>query len=303
LNGNQVDRRPATLPAASVAGCDRIRRICRVIAPALITLFWAVAAMAVDAPNSRLADDVALTKATISSLAARDNAAVRDRFDPTRIQVSDETLRQMSDVIGASPPVSIETIWSTETHDVQTGDGNSRILFEYGLTGKWVVVDAVIKTEAASKRFTRLYLTVNTLPLRELNAFHLFGKGPMQYLFLAGWIAVIVFTAWAMTVAFRQHAGWRRWALIFLMPLGLTPTMAMNWNTAQVWVLEAINNPAGHSIPLFALRYPMALFGKTETLDPYLYVSAPLIALGYLIWRRRRSQRSQPLASRADQGN
>ena len=254
-------------------------------------VFWAVAALAVDAPNSRLSDDVALTKATVSLLAARDNAAVRDRLDPAMGQVSDDTLRQMSNLIGAREPTSIETIWSTETRNLRTGDRNSRILLEYPLTGKWVVVDAVVKTQGASKRFYRLFLTANTLPLRELNAFHLFGKGPAQYLFLAGWIAVIVFTAWAITIAFRRHTGWRRWALIALMPLGLTPTVAVNWNTAELWVLEAISNPTGHVIPIFALRYPMALFGYTETRVPYLYVSAPLIALGYLIWQRSWSHR------------
>jgi hypothetical protein len=80
-------------------------------------------------------------------------------------------------------------------------------------------------------------------------------------------------------------------------PLGLTPSLAVNWNTAQVWVLEAVNNPNGQVIRIFALRYPMALFGYTETLVPYLYVSAPLIALGYLIWQRRRPQGRQPVES------
>jgi hypothetical protein len=207
----------------------------------------------------------------------------------------------MSNVIGASEPISVETIWSTEAHNLQTGDGNSRIVLEYGLTGKWVVVDAVVKTQTASKRFTRLYFTVNALPLRELNAFHLLGKGPVQYLFLAGWIAVIALTALAIFAAFRRHTGWRRWALIFVMPLGLTPTIAVNWNTAQMWVLEAISNPAGRVIPFFALRWPMALFSYTETGAPFLYVSAPLIAFGYLIWYWRLSQRQPPLVSRADQ--
>ena len=303
MSGNQVDQRLATRLAVNVVGCGRIRRILCIIAPVSIMFFWAVAALAVDAPNSRLADDVALTKATISLLAAGDIAAVRDRLDPMVIQVSDESLRQMSDVIGASEPISIETIWSTEAHNLQAEDGYSRILLEYGLTGKWVVVDAVVKTQTDSKRFTRLYLFVNALPLRELNAFHLFGKGPAQYLFLAVWIAVIVFTAWAITVAFRRHTGWRRWALIFVMPLGLTPTAAVNWNTAQVWVLETINNPAGHFIPIFALRYPIVLFGYTETRVPYLYVSAPLVALGYLIWHWTWSQRSQPLVSHEDRAN
>jgi hypothetical protein len=274
-----------------------MRRLCGTIAFASIAIastivFFAVTALAAEAPNSRLSDGTALTKATISLLAAKDNAAFRDRLDPAMGQVSDDKLRQMSDLIGANEPISIETIWSTETHDLQTGDGNSRILLEYGLTGKWVVVDAVVKTKDASKRFTRLFLTVNALPLRELNAFHLFGKGPVQYLFLAGWIAVIVLTAWAIIIAFRRHTGWRRWALIAAMPLGLTPTVAVNWNTAQVWVLEAVNNPAGQVIPFFAVRYPMALFGRTETLVPYLYVSAPLIALGYLIWQWRRKQKT-----------
>jgi hypothetical protein len=38
-------------------------------------------------------------------------------------------------------------------------------------------------------------------------------------------------------------------------------------------------------IPVVAFRYPMALFSRTEVLAPFLYISAPLIALGYLIWQ------------------
>jgi hypothetical protein len=212
----------------------------------------------------------------------------------------------MSDLMSASEPVSIETIWSTETHNLRTGDGYSRIKLEYRLTGKWVVVDAVINTQTASKRFAGLHLTANALPLRELNAFHLLGKGPVQYLFLAVWIAVIVLTVCAITVAFRRHTGWRRWTLIFLMPLGLTPTVAVNWNTAQMGVLEAISNPAGYTIPYFAIRYPMASFSYTEALVPYLYVSAPLIALGYLIWhwsQRRRLSASVATASDGSDGS
>jgi hypothetical protein len=275
-----------------------------VIALLSMMCFWAVTALVDDAPNSRLSDDVALTKATVSLLTAKDFKAVRDRFDPVIGQVSDDTLRQMSGLMGATEPASIETIWSTETHNVQTGDGNSRMILEYKLAaGKWVVADAVVKTQGSSKRFTRLYLTANALPLRELNAFHLFGKGPVQYLFLAGWIAVIALTIWAITIAFRRHSGWRRWALIVLMPSGLMPTVALNWNTAHMWVLEAISNSAGFAVPIVAFRYPMALFGRTETLVPYLYVSAPLITLGYLIWYWGWSRRQAPLPSPADRAS
>jgi len=291
VSGDQGARGPAVVAIGDVAGFGRIRHLCGIIAPALIVLFWAVAAQAAETPTSQLSDDVALTKATISSLAAKDFAVVRNRLDPWSGGVSDQTIRQMSDVIGAQEPLSIETISSTEARNLQTGDGNSRILLEYGLPGKWVVVDAVVRTKAGAKQFTRFYFNVNALPLRELNAFHFFGKGPVQYLSLVVWLAAIMVTVWAMIVAFKRHGGWRRWALIVSMPMGLTPTVAVNWNTAQVWVLEAISNSAGYSVPIFAFRYPMALFGYTETHALFLYVSAPLIALGYLIWHWRWSQR------------
>jgi hypothetical protein len=260
----------------------------------LILLFLTAPAMASEAPDARLSDDIALTKATIASLAAKDFTSVRNRLDTAIGQASDETLDRMSNLFGVSEPASIETISGTETRNLQTGAGNSRILLEYAMTGKWLVVDAVINTQAASKRFTRLYISSNNQSLRELNAFHFFGKGPVQYLFLAGWLTAIALTAFAMAIAFRRHTGWRRWALILSMPLGLTPTVAVNWNTAQIWVIEAVSNSAGEVIPIFAFRYPMAMFGHTEIHVVYLYVSAPLIALGYLFWHW--SQRRRPLA-------
>lgn len=267
-----------------------MRRSSITIATICLTTFLAAASLASDA-SSRLSDDIALTKSTIDLLAAKDFAAVRQRFDTKMGQVSDDTLNKMSSVIGAKEPPSIETISSKETHEAQTGDGSSRIFLEYGLAAnKWVIVDAAIKTEGASKHFLRLFLTPNALPLRELNAFHLFGKGISQYLFLLAWIAVIALTVWAMMLAYRQQTGWRKWALMASMPLGLTPTVAMNWNTAHVWMLEATSNAAGSTVPLVSLRYPMALFGRTETYVPYLYISAPLIAAGYLLWQLRRSR-------------
>jgi hypothetical protein len=269
-----------------------LRSIRGIIASIAMIAVWAIPALAADTPDSRLADDIALTKATVSLLAAKDFAAVRDRLDPVIGEIAEDRLRQMADLIGTSEPASIETIRSTERHSLETGNGSSRILLEYGLGGRWLVGDAGIKTEAGSRRFYRLFLTSNTLPLSELNAFHLFGKGLVQYLSLACWMATIGLTIWAMTIAYRRHAGWRRWALIAAMPLGLTSTVAVIWNTAQTWVLEASSNSTSQTIPIFAIGYPMALFGHTETLVPSLCISAPLIALGYLIWQRRSPQKA-----------
>lgn len=56
-------------------------------------------------------------------------------------------MSRMSDLIGSEKPISIETVWSTEAHNAQTEDGISRVLLEYALGSKWVVVDAAVKTE------------------------------------------------------------------------------------------------------------------------------------------------------------
>src|SRR5262249_35235367 len=182
----------------------------------------------------RLSDDIALAKSTILLLQAQNFNAVRERLDPRYVgEVPDDALRRMSDAIGTRAATSAEIISARETHDTRTRDGSSRIMLEHQSGSKWVVTDAVVRTVGAEKRLARLYFTVNSLPLKELNAFHLLGKGLPQYLFLAGWVLTIVLTGWAIYLAFKRHRGWRRWLLIALMPLGLTPAMAPNRNIAQ----------------------------------------------------------------------
>jgi hypothetical protein len=257
-------------------------------------------AIAEEAPNGRLSDDLALARSTISLLQTGDLTTVRGRFDPWVLGAgADDSLRRMSDALGHDEPTSMHVVSAKETHDVQSGDGSSRLLLEYQFGNKWIVADATVKTVGADKRLTGLHFTVNALPLSELNAFRLVGKGPSQYLFLLSWLLTIALTGWAMYLALRRQSGWRRWLLVAMMPLGLTPAVAMNWNSAQIFILdEAFTNPAGSITPIFSIRYPMALFGNTETGTPYLYVSAPLLAVAYLVWLRktRKSQSASAIA-------
>jgi hypothetical protein len=56
----------------------------------------AVPALANEAVSGRLAEDVALTKATISLLQARNFRAIRERLNPAVGEVTDDRFRQMS---------------------------------------------------------------------------------------------------------------------------------------------------------------------------------------------------------------
>jgi hypothetical protein len=231
------------------------------------------------------AEDITLIRATISLLQAKNFTAAKEKLDPAVGQPTEDTLRQISDAFGMGEPASIEMISARQAHNFRTGENTNRLLLEYGFGSKWIVVDATVKSKGTAKQLLGLHVfTPRYLPLKELNAFHLLGKGMPQYLFLAVWIFFILMTAYAAYLAFGRNTGWQRWVLVLLMPLGLTPSVAMNWNTAEVFIPEAFINPVGRIIPLFAFRYPMALFGKTWPGALFLYISAPLIAVGYLIW-------------------
>ena len=245
-------------------------------------------APAADPTDPWLIADVAVAKATITLLQSRDFAAVRDRMHPTVGAVSDDVLRRMAGVI-AGDAKSVETISSKRRFNRDTGNGESQTILEYQIDSRWIVADVVIITENDIKRVSGLYFSVNSQPLRELGVFHLSGKGFVQYAFLASWIGIIGLTGCAMVLAFHRHSGWWRWALMIAMPLGLGPTVAMNWNNAAFLILGGPGKNNGVSFyPILSGRFPMVwfeMFGGTEMGAPFLYLSAPLIAFGYLIWR------------------
>jgi hypothetical protein len=255
----------------------------------LMSLIFAyvVPVFAADPTDARLMADVAVAKATISLLQSRDFPAVRDRFHPAIGRLSDDVLARMADTI-AGEAKSVETISSKGTFN-PAGNGESQTILEYQINSRWVVADVVIKTENSIKRVSGLYFSVNGQPLRELSVFRLSGKGFAQYAFLAGWIGIVGLTGYAIVLAFRRHSGWRRWALMIAMPLGLGPAVGMNLSNAAFWMLGGSETRGAVSFyPILSARFPMAwfgMFGGAEFGVPYLYMSAPLIAIGYLIWR------------------
>jgi hypothetical protein len=241
---------------------------------------------ATDPTDRRLIDDVAVAKATISLLQSRDFAAVRERFDPAIGPLQDDVLAGMANMVTGETK-SIETISSKGNFSLGPGNSESQTILEYQIGSRWVVANIVIKTENNIKRVSGLYFSVNNQPLRDSSA--LSGKGFVQYAFLAGWIGIIGLTGYAMVLAFRRHSGWRRWALMTAMPAGFGPAVAMNWNNAAFWIFGgSVSRGAATFYPILSARFPMAwfgMFGGTEFHTPYLYISAPLIAIGYLIWR------------------
>jgi hypothetical protein len=275
-------------------GSLRERRARASLAAAFMSAVFACfsPASAADPTDARLVADVALAKTTITLLQSRDFNAVRERLDPAIGPFSDDVLGRMADVI-AGEIKSIETVSSEGNFNVGNGDRESQTILEYQIGSRWIVADAVIKTENNIERISGLYFSVNNQSLRDSSIFS--GKGFVQYAFLAGWIGIIGLTGYAMVLAFRRHSGWRRWVLMITMPVGVGPAVAMNWTNAAFWTFGGFITKGGTTFyPIFTGRFPMAwfgMFGGTEFHLPYFYISVPLIAIGYLIWRASVQQR------------
>jgi hypothetical protein len=243
---------------------------------------------AADSTDPQLMADVSMARATIALLQSRDFTAFRRQFFPYAASLTDDVVAHMADTV-AGDAKSVETISSKGRFDLGPGNSESQIILEYQIGARWVAADVVITTENNIKRVSGLYFSVNSQPLRELNIFRLSGRGLAEYAFLVGWIVIVVLTGHAMVLAFRRHSGWRRWALIVAMPVGLGPGLAMNLSNGVFWMLGGPETRGAVSfLPIFSGRFPMAwfgMFGGAEFRVPYLFMSAPLIAIGYLIWR------------------
>jgi hypothetical protein len=270
-----------------------LRRRARIrtgFAAALISFVFAYVApaFAADPTDPRLIADVAVAKATITLLQSRDYNAARRQFHANVGPLPDDVLARMADVV-AGEAKSVETISSKGRFDLGPGNSESQTILEYQMGARWVVADVVVKTENNTKRISGLYFSVNGQPLRDLSIFRLSDRGFAEYAFLAAWVGIVSLTGSAMVLAFRRHSGWRRWALTIAMPIGLGPAVAMNLGNGAFWSFGGIVTKGAASFyPILSARLPMAwfgIFGGAEFRAPYLYMSAPLIAIGYLIWR------------------
>ena len=271
----------------------------------LFTFAYIALAFAEDPTDARLTADVAVAKGTITLLQSRDFTAARKQFHPNTGSLPDDALARMADIV-AGDVKSVETISSRGRFDISPGNSESQTILEYQIGSRWVVADVVIKTENNIKRVSGLYFSVNSQPLRKLNAFRLSERGFAEYAFLAAWIGIVGLTGYAIVLAFRRQSGWRRWALMIAMPIGVGPAVAMNLSNAAFWVLGGPETRGAVSFyPILSARFPMAwfgMFGGNEFSVPYLYMSVPLIAIGYLIWRGifLNSGRLNDVATRAE---
>ncbi|WP_250623883.1 hypothetical protein [Pinirhizobacter soli] len=185
-------------------------------------------------------------------------------------------LRDISTRMPSGTPTSVKLVGTNTFERWESGKAKQatyNLSYEYQFEHVWLVVNVVLVNSGDRTEIVGLREGTHDESLEQLNAFSLAGKGPLQWLFLLGVIAMPLFCLFALVTCVRTPMRRRKvwWALFTL--VGVV-TVTMNWTTGDV------------SVRLIWFQ----LFSASGTAQPYgpwqLALSFPLGAVWFLVRRR-----------------
>jgi hypothetical protein len=183
-----------------------------------------------------------------------------------------QALVTMAEVMPRQPPVSIKVVGVHTVHG--PGFYKSNYTFEYQYADRWLLINVAVQKKNGLS--TIIGFNVNTLPdsLEATNRFTLAGKHPLQYLVLAGAVAVPLFILYALVACIRTPVPKRKWLWILFILLGVC-TFSVDWTTGQ-WSLKPV------SVLLFGAAATRPVYGAWT-----LSIALPLGAIWFLARRPR----------------
>ena len=228
-------------------------------------------------------EDEAVAQYYIGLLFAGDFGPIERDIDPT-LQGSGMhgALLQAAHLLPGGEPESVKLV------GFKTFRGNdlyqTDLTYEYQFSEKWLLIN--LATQKKGNVFTIIGLRVTPIPdsLERLNRFTLYGKRPLQYLFLVWAAATPLFIFYCLILFIRDNVRdnplKRRWLWILFILFGCCE-LSLNWTTGQFAFTPT-------AVQLFGLSGFAAPYG------PWIFkMGFPLGALIYLL--RRRRMESSPL--------
>jgi hypothetical protein len=185
-------------------------------------------------------------------------------------------LRSLSAGLPSGTPASVKVVGAYANE--RWGSGKARqttynLSYEYQFDHRWLLANVVLVNMGDRTEIVGMRAEAHDQSLEQINAFSLAGKGPLQWLFLLGVIAMPLFCLFALVTCLRtpmrRHKVW--WALFTL--VGVV-TVSMNWSTGDVGFTLI-------SFRLFSASGMAQLYGPWQ-----LALSFPLGAVWFLARRR-----------------
>jgi hypothetical protein len=185
-------------------------------------------------------------------------------------------LRDIAAQLPSGTPISVKLVGASIDERFTTGKTNvSRygLAYEYQFESNWLVGSVVLMKTGDRTEVAGMHAQVLSRSLEQINAFSLDGRGPLQWLFLLGMIAMPLVCLYALVTCMRSPMKRRKvwWALFTVVGFF---TVSMNWSTGDV-------NIVPFSFQLFSASFEAAPYGPWQ-----LALSFPLGAVWFLVRRR-----------------
>ena len=181
-------------------------------------------------------------------------------------------LVKMASVVPTEEPTSITLIGAHRRISTESSGGD--VTFEYGFSGKWLLVGAAMKQQGGRTTIVGFHVTPQSAAYEEQNKFTLAGKSPVQHAVLALVVILPLFTLYTLVVCIRTKFAGRKWPWILFILFGVGK-FAVNWTTGECDLSQAY-------IQLFS--------ASAAAMPPgpwILSISFPLGAVLFLIRRKK----------------
>jgi len=219
-------------------------------------------------------NEQAVAKGYIDQLRAHDFETIEKSLDK-RIVGSDirDTLEKMSALIPESEPRSIKLVGAQKYS--QNGVTSLNTTFEYQFPEGWLLVNVAIEKRDGTKVITGFNVYPRTQSLEEENRFSLVGKQPIHYFVLAGMIAAVLISLYALVACMRSKALSKKWLWILFILVGMSQ-LKVNW-TSGAWGIVPL------SIQLLSAGVVAQPYGPL-----ILSFSIPVGAIVFLLYGRKK---------------
>jgi hypothetical protein len=205
---------------------------------------------------------------------------IRDRnFTPLQkdlapsVQVPDAALMQLATFLNAGEaPKSVTIV----TRNVSTVDGVTRydLGYQYEFVKDFRLIELNLTKTNGVIKITGLHTFEISLPLSQINAFHLKFKSQRFYIFLAGFVLMALFTLATAFACWRTPMKRSKWLWMIFILLGFGE-LAINWTSGVVYYDLA-------AVELFAAGIARDLAGVWT-----LQIGVPVGAILFWIFRSK----------------
>jgi len=172
-------------------------------------------------------EEALISRQFLTSLAARDFAAVEQQLDPS-LKSPDlrAKLEQVADQFPMNSPTEVQVVGANMLTTAQKSTYN--LTFQYTYPSKWLLANVVLQRQGNQVTVAGVHVNPLSDSLQSVNRFTFQGKGIVHFIFVALAVAIPVFVLYALVACIRTPIARRKWLWVLFILVGLVQ-FSLNW--------------------------------------------------------------------------